>query len=145
MRIIHNEDRYRHKKDFLKGFSIINVYKLKLFNISIFMCKIKIYSSLSPLNNIFERPSHSHATHFSNGNYRVQNQNPGSEEVSFKYQCMFQYKFINTSFKYMVGFCWKWRTSSSPVQTFRDWKWSHILLKLFVSSVDREKVARPKP
>ena len=72
------------------------------------MHKIKIKSSPSALNNIFEGTSHSMRHTFQM--VIIRNQKLGSEEVSFEYQYVFQHEFINTSSKYMEGICWKWRS-----------------------------------
>ena len=69
LRIIYNKDKYFHTKELFKDCNILNVYKLNLFNISIFMHKVKSGTSPSAFDNNFEIPSHSYPTRFSHKNY----------------------------------------------------------------------------
>ena len=69
LRIIHIKDKFYHTKELFKYCNILNVYKLNLFNVSVFMHKVKIGTIPSAFDNKFEVPYHSYPTRFSNINY----------------------------------------------------------------------------
>ena len=69
LRITHNKDKVYHTKALFKNCNILNVYKLNLFNVAVFMHKVKIGTIPSDFDNKFKNSYHSYRTRFSNINY----------------------------------------------------------------------------
>jgi hypothetical protein len=69
IRIISNVDRLTHTRTLFNELNILNVYKLNLYHVLIFMFKLD--KKISPIlfNSIFKKISHIYPTRFSKNNY----------------------------------------------------------------------------
>ena len=69
LRIIFNKSKFEHTSELFKSSKILKVYKLKIFNNTVFMHKIQGKSAPSMFFSKFTKPSHSYPTRFSHLNY----------------------------------------------------------------------------
>ena len=67
--IIFNKSKLEHTTELFISSKILNVYKLNIFNTTVFMHKIEGKSAPSIFLLKFRKPSHSHPTRFSHLNH----------------------------------------------------------------------------
>ena len=69
LRIIFNKSKFEHTSELFKSSKILNVHKLNIFNIAVFMHKIQGKSPPNIFLPNFRNPSHLYLTRFSHLNY----------------------------------------------------------------------------
>ena len=69
VRMIHNENRFAHTRNLMKSSNILNVYQLNVFNVLVFMHKIKTKTAPAIFLGKFNKVSHSYPTNFGLSNF----------------------------------------------------------------------------
>jgi len=69
IRIITNENRFSHSKILFSKLNILNVYKLNLYHVLIFMFKLDKKMAPYLFNSLFKKINHIYSTRFLNNNY----------------------------------------------------------------------------
>ena len=70
IRIINNKGRFEHTSELFKAQKILNIFKLNIFNVSIFMHKINTKTAPYTFTQHFQRIVHKYPTKYSNSNYK---------------------------------------------------------------------------
>ena len=65
IRMVMNKDKHHHTMEIFKELKILNIYKLNILNVAIFMHKIHTNASPFAFSNSFETISHCYPTRFS--------------------------------------------------------------------------------
>ena len=68
---MHNTNIFCHSKELLESCKILNVYRLNLLNMAVFMHEMKNRTFPSSILEKFKQTSHSYPLRFSCGNYRT--------------------------------------------------------------------------
>ena len=67
--MIYNENRFAHTRNLMKSSNILNVYQLNVFNVSVFMHKIKTKTAPAIFLGKFNKVSHLYPTNFGLSNF----------------------------------------------------------------------------
>ena len=94
LRVVVNKIKFDHTSELFKSSKILNVYKLNIFNIAVFMYKIQGKSAPSIFLPKFTKPSHSYPTRFSHLNYVK----PTPKLNKCKYRISYREPFIWNNF-----------------------------------------------
>ena len=71
VQIINNRTRLDHTNELLKSQKLLNIYKLNILSIAVFMYQIRNKSAPLTFSGSFQKISHGYPTNFSQFNYKI--------------------------------------------------------------------------
>ena len=71
VRIINNKTRFDHTNELFKSQKILNIYKLNILSVAVFMYQIRNKTAPLTFSGGFEKICHRYPTHFSQFNYKI--------------------------------------------------------------------------
>ena len=101
--IIFNKSKFEHTSELFTSSKILNINKLKVFNIAAFMYKVKGKSAPCMFLSKFRKPAHSYSTRFFNQNYvkLIPNLNKPKYGISCRWSFVWN-NFLGTTDKQII-------------------------------------------